>query len=87
MDFYGESLLEVGYWSVGLGDLEAERYADSDLPIAWALAAWMRQRRENRVHLRLRLQEKILRSVEDVPYRRLLLNAVRTYFKLNETWT
>lgn len=83
LDFYGEPLLEVGYWSVGLGDLDAERYAESEIPIAWALASWMKQRRESRVRLRLRLQEKILRSVEDVPYRRLLLNAVRTYFKLN----
>jgi hypothetical protein len=58
--------------------------AASDNPAAWALAAWMRQRRPGRVELRLRLVEKILRFVRDENYRRLLLDAVRTYFTLSK---
>jgi hypothetical protein len=67
-----------------LGDLEAEAYAESDNPAAWALAAWMRQQRPGRVELRLRLVEKILRFVRDEEYRRLLLDAVRSYFTLSK---
>jgi hypothetical protein len=72
-----------GYWSVGLGDLDADQNAESENPAAWALASWMRQRRAGRVELRLRLLGKILRFVRDEPYRRLLLDAVRTYFRLS----
>jgi hypothetical protein len=84
LDFYEEeSLLGVTYWSAGLGDLDVERYAESDNPMAWALAAWMRQRRRGRPALRVGLFDKILRRVQDQYYRWLLLDAVRTYFKLN----
>jgi hypothetical protein len=83
IDFYGHPILEVGYWSVGLGDLDAEQYAESDNPMGWALASWMRQRRKGRAELRLRLQQKILRAVTDSWYRRLLWDAIRTYFRLN----
>jgi len=83
LEFYGHSVLEAGYWSVGLGDLDADQYAESENPAAWALASWMRQRRAGRVELRLRLLGKILRFVRDEPYRRLLLDAVRTYFSLS----
>jgi murein L,D-transpeptidase YcbB/YkuD len=85
LDFYGHSPLAVEYWSVGLGDLDAEPYADSQNPMAWALAAWMRQQRRERVELRLRLLGKILRFVRDEPYRHLLADAVSTYFKLSRT--
>jgi len=83
LEFHGRTILEVGYWSVGLGDLDAMQYAQSENPIAWALASWMRQQRQGRAELRLRLLTRILRSVRDEPYRWLLLDAVRTYFKLN----
>jgi len=83
LEFYGHSVLEAGYWSVGLGDLDADQYVESENPAAWALASWMRQRRAGRVELRLRLLGKILRFVRDEPYRRLLLDAVRTYFRLS----
>lgn len=85
LEFYGEVIHEVAYWTVGLGDLDADAYAASENPVAWALAAWMRQRRTGRVELRLRLIEKILRFVGDPEYRWLLLDAVRTYFRLNRT--
>jgi hypothetical protein len=84
LEYYGHSILEATYWVVGLGDLEAEAYAESDNPAAWALAAWMRQQRPGRVELRLRLVEKILRFVRDEEYRRLLLDAVRSYFTLSK---
>ena len=83
LEFHGHSPLAVEYWSVGLGDLDALQYADSENPIAWALASWMRQQQPGRVALRLQLLEKILRFVRDEPYRRLLVDAVRTYFKLS----
>jgi hypothetical protein len=51
--------------------------------MALALAAWMRQRRAGRVELRLRRLDKILRFVQDERYRRLLLDTVRSYFRLN----
>jgi hypothetical protein len=82
LEFCGRSLLEVGYWSVGLGDLDAAKYAASENPIAWALAAWMRHQQRGRAELRLGLLTRILRSVRDEHYRWLLLDAVRTYFKL-----
>jgi hypothetical protein len=44
----------------------------------------MRQRRGGRAELRLRLLGKILRFVRDEPYRRLLLDAVRSYFRLSD---
>src|SRR5207249_1712041 len=71
------------YWTVGLGDLDAAEYAEVENPIAWGLAAWMRQPRPGRVELRLRLFEKIVRFVRDEAYRRLLLDTVRTYFTLD----
>src|SRR5688572_32959458 len=83
LDFHGESVHVVGYWSAGIGDLNAEEYAESDNPMAWALAAWMRQRRGGRVELRLRLLDKVLRFVQDGMYRKLLLDTVRSYFTLN----
>jgi hypothetical protein len=84
LEFRTRSVLEVGYWSVGLGELDAQTYAVSANPMAWALTAWMRQPRRGRVELRLRLLEKILRLVSDEIYRKLLLDAVRSYFKLNK---
>jgi hypothetical protein len=83
LGFYEESVHEIGYWTVGVGDLDAQEYAARDNPIAWALAAWMRQPRTERAGLRLRLLDKILRLVQDVVYRRLLLDAVRSYFTLS----
>jgi hypothetical protein len=85
LDFYERTVHGVGYWSVGLGDLDAEAYAGTDNPMAWALDSWMRQRAQGRVELRLRLVERLLRSVRDESYRRLLLDAIRTYFRLNRT--
>jgi hypothetical protein len=84
LEFYGHSVLEAGYWSVGLGDLDADQYVESENPAAWALASWMHQRRAGRAELRLRLLAKILRFVREEPYRRLLLDAVRSYFRLSE---
>jgi hypothetical protein len=57
---------------------------ESANPAAWALASWMRQQRAGRAELRLRLLGKSLRFVRDEPYRRLLLDAVRSYFRLSD---
>jgi len=70
-------------YGVALGDLDAEQYAESDNPMARALASWMRQHRKGRAELRLRLQQRILKAVRDSWYRRLLWDTVRTYFRLN----
>jgi hypothetical protein len=83
LEFHGRYPLATDYWSVGLGELDAEQYAQSENPMAWARAAWMRQPRRGRVELRLRLLAKILRFVRDEVYRRLLLDTVRTYFRLS----
>ena len=84
LDFYEEpSLLGLTYWSVGLGDLEAEPYAEQNNPMGWALAAWMRQQRETRVELRLRLVEKILRLVRADEYQELLLDTLQSYYRLS----
>ena len=84
LEFYEEpSLLGLTYWSVGLGDLDAEPYAEQANPMGWALAAWMRQQRETRVELRLRLVEKILRLVRADEYQELLLDTVQSYYKLS----
>jgi predicted LPLAT superfamily acyltransferase len=66
-----------------LGDLEAEPYAAQENPMGWALASWMRQRRETRVELRLRLMEKILRFVRAEEYQELLLDTVQSYYRLS----
>ena len=84
LDFYEEpSLLGLTYWSVGLGDLDAEPYAELENPMGWALASWMRQPRETRVELRLRLVEKILRFVRADEYQELLLDTVQSYYRLS----
>src|SRR5689334_10525527 len=84
LDFYDEpSLIGLTYWSVGLGDLEAEPYAEQDNPMGWALASWMQQERETRVELRLRLVEKILRFVRAEEYQELLLDTVSSYYRLS----
>jgi hypothetical protein len=84
LDFYEEpSLLGLTYWSVGLGDLEAEPYAEQENPMGWALASWMRQQRETRVELRLRLVEKILRLARADEYQELLLDTVQSYYSLS----
>ncbi len=84
LDFYDEpSLLGLTYWSVGLGDLDAEQYAERDNPMGWALAAWMRQQRESRVELRLQLLQKILRFGGGEAYQELLLDTVQSYYRLS----
>jgi hypothetical protein len=83
LDFYEKSLLRLTYWTVGLGDLDAEPYAERDNPMGWALASWVRQRPESRVELRLRLVEKILRFVRGDEYQELLLDAVQSYYRLS----
>jgi hypothetical protein len=85
LDFYEEpSLLGLTYWSVGLGDLDAEPYAEQQNPMGWALASWMRQPRETRVELRLRLVEKILRLVRADEYQELLLDTMESYYRLSK---
>jgi hypothetical protein len=83
LEFYGHTIHQVKFWTVALGDLDAAEYAESENPIAWAPASWMRQPQSARVELRLQLLAKIVRFVRDEAYRRLLLDAVRTYFTLN----
>lgn len=83
LDYYGRSIHHVTYWSVGLGELDAETYAAGDNPMGWALASWMRQKREGRVELRLGLIEKILKFVRAAEYQGLLLDAIQTYYKLS----
>jgi hypothetical protein len=51
--------------------------------MGWALASWMRQPREQRVELRLRLMEKILRLVRIETYQELLLDTIQSYYKLS----
>jgi hypothetical protein len=51
--------------------------------MGWALASWMRQQREGRVELRLRLMEKILRFVRAEEYQELLFDTVQTYYRLS----
>src|SRR5205807_2306882 len=82
-EFHGYTTLAVGYWVVGLGELEAEPYVTVDNPMGWALASWMRHPRQGQAEQRLRLQEQILRfETEDEYYRRMLLDAVQTYYRL-----
>lgn len=83
LDFYETELSTVTYWSVGLGELEAAEYAEQANPMGWALASWMRQRRADRVELRLRLMEKILGFVRGEEYQELLLDTVQTYYRLS----
>jgi hypothetical protein len=84
LDFYETPVHQVTYWSVGLGELEAEAYAEGDNPMGWALASWMRKQREQRVELRLRLMEKILRFVRLETYQELLLDTIQSYYKLSQ---
>ena len=83
LDFFEKSLHQITYWSVGLGELDAEPYAARQNPMGWALASWMRQQREGRVEMRLRLIDKILRRVREPVYQELLLDTVQTYYKLS----
>jgi hypothetical protein len=82
LDYYDLEVHGVTYWSVGLGEPEAAEYAERNNPMGWALASWMRQEREERVELRLRLMEKILRFVRAEGYRELLLDTIETYYRL-----
>src|SRR2546425_366078 len=83
LDFFEKTLHQITYWSVGLGELAAEEYAAQDNPMGWALASWMRQQREGRVELRLRLVDKILRRVRNTAYQELLLDTLQTYYRLS----
>jgi hypothetical protein len=85
LDYYGTSVHGVTYWSVGLGELEAETYAEADNPMGWALASWMRKQREGRAELRLRLLEKILRHVRVESYQELLFDTIQSYYKLSRS--
>jgi hypothetical protein len=85
LEFYGHEPLAVEYWSVGLGELDAESFTSFDNPMAGALAAWMRQKPARRVEQRLRLQARILGRVADRGYRRLLLDTVRSYYRLSRS--
>lgn len=74
---------EGQYSSFQVRLLQADAFAEHDNPMAWGLAGWMRQPSSGRAEQRLRLQDRILRKVREEPYRRLLLDAVRTYFTLS----
>jgi hypothetical protein len=83
-EFYGFTTLEVGYWVVGLGELEGEPYITMENPMGRALAAWMRHSPRGQAEQRLRLQERILRhAMGDEYYRRMLPDAVQTYYRLS----
>jgi hypothetical protein len=66
LEFHGHSPLTAEHWSVGLGDLDAEQYGESEIAglpprggATRALAAWMRQQPPGHLELRLRLLTKI----------------------------
>ena len=83
MDFYGRTIHDMTYWSIGIGDLNAEDYISSDNPAAWALTAWMRKPKGRRVRMRLEMIQRILSRVQEPGYRQVLFDALLTYFRLN----
>jgi len=82
-EVFGREVVRFRYECVGLGDLDAEKYAAMDNPVAAALAALMNRRRAKEpLTLRALMMQHVAQSNLDDARKFLLLNLIETYFAL-----
>ena len=74
----------LGYWLIGLRDLDAWRFARSRRPVGVALAALMRPGSEGRGALKLAIVRTLGTSILDDARGALLVNCVQTYLRLTD---
>jgi predicted transposase YdaD len=83
-EVFGREVVRFRYECVGLGDLDAEKYAAMDNPVAAALAALMNRRRAKEpLTLRALMMQHVVQSNFDDARKFLLLNLIESYFTLN----
>jgi hypothetical protein len=80
-----EEILTFRYHCVGLPDLEAAPYLESENPLAPALAALMRTGELRRAWLKARSLERTAAAPVDEARRSLLVNVIETYLELSDT--
>jgi len=81
---FGEEQLRFRYRTVALAKLDAEEYVSTGNPVAAALAALMkRDHLADRLTLRALMMQYVLKRKLDGARERLLLNLIKTYFKLD----
>jgi hypothetical protein len=81
---FGKEQLRFRYRTVALAKLDAEEYVATGNPVAAALAALMnRNHVEDRLTLRALMMQYVLKRKLDGARERLLLNLIKTYFKLD----
>jgi len=80
---FGRELLRFRYQTVALARLEAEKYAGEGNPVAAALAALMnRENVEDRLTLRLLMEQYVAKAKVGDAREYLLLDLIKTYFEL-----
>lgn len=80
---FGENILNFQYAAIGLPELQADEYLDSDNPLAPALSALMKPSALGRAAQKLVSLQRILVSPVDEARKVLLTNIIETYLKLS----
>jgi hypothetical protein len=81
---FDESTVTFTYWRIGIPDLPAESYLQSENPLAYGLAALMRPEALRRAELKVECLLRIARALVDEARTVLLTNCVETYLQLGE---
>lgn len=81
---FGRTYPLLGYWQIGLRDLNAADYVGAAQDLAIALAALMRPGPKGRAGLKLELLRRLKASTLDEARLFLLVNMVQTYLRLDE---
>jgi hypothetical protein len=80
---FGKQVLRFEYWRVGVSDLPAEEYLQSNNPLAYGLAALMRPGERHPAELKVECLLRIARALMDEARKALLVNCVETYLQLD----
>ena len=83
-NLFGKEILRFTYPVIGLRDLSADDYLESDNPLASGLSALMRVSREGAARQKLLSLKKVATSGENEARRFLLSNLVETYLVLGD---
>ena len=80
---FGENILAFNYAAIGLPELQADEYLESDNPLAPALSALMRPLQLGRATQKFVSLQRIINSPIDEARQVLLTNIVETYLTLS----
>jgi hypothetical protein len=81
---FDEEILRFGYHAIGLPDLSADEYLESENPFASALSALMHSSRWDRVRRKWLSLQRVATSGLDEARKSLLVNVIESYLQLSE---